>query len=139
MPTSGESLNFKWRKKRKRGCRLRGDLRCSQHRTAIQPAENRKQKKSMNAEQQKAYRERLEKIAAARKIDWASQEAHKILACLVVMDLAKIKEAKERDRVLIEFMTTDSAMGANASAFAQKLGRPGKAEKAMLPFTAAGL
>lgn len=93
----------------------------------------------MNAEQQKAYRERLEKIATARKIDWASQEAHKILACLVVMDLAKLKEAKERDRVLTEFMATENSLGANASAFAQKLGRPGKAEKAMLPFTSAGL
>lgn len=85
----------------------------------------------MTKEQIKA---KLEAIAKARNGQWHSQEVHKIAACAIVMDLAKIKDSKERDRVMTEWMALPSALGANASALAQQLGRPKAADEVAKAF-----
>lgn len=54
---------------------------------------------------------------------WHSQEAHKLYACVVMLDLAGIKDQKKRDEVLSAWQKTPSSLGANASAFGQLLGR----------------
>ena len=85
----------------------------------------------MNKEQIKS---KLDAIAKARGVAWHSQEAHKIAACAIVMDLASIKDAKVRDKVMTEWMALPSALGANASALAQQLGRPKSADEVAKTF-----
>lgn len=67
---------------------------------------------------------KLEAIATKTGAEWHSQAVHKIAVCAVILDMAGIKDQKQRDAVMKQWSETPASFGCNASAMAQQCGRP---------------
>lgn len=75
----------------------------------------------------------LDDVAEATKLEWHSQQAHKIAVGKFWLDQLGITEQADRDAAMKQWVETPSSFGTNCSALGQALGREsGKAKSAKL-------
>ncbi len=83
-------------------------------------------------EAQSQFKLKLESIAKASDKPWHSQDVLQFAACIVLLDLAGVKDQAKRDSIMSEWTKKCAelpGLGANASQLAQKLGREKQADK----------